>query len=67
MLLNSNNGTKQYENLESIEGPIWEISETAPPPSPTMPEHLESKVPALLRPQPMGILGNETEEPKKRV
>lgn len=53
--------------MKSIEVPIWEMSETSPPPSPTIPEPLESNVPALLTPQPIGILGKVTEEPERNI
>lgn len=47
-----------------MEESICEIRESAPLPSPTMPEAFSSKVPPLLWPQPMTCLGKETGLPE---
>lgn len=45
--LDSEEGTKQYENFPPIDEAIWETKESGPPPSPTIPDpaiQIESKV-----------------------
>ena len=46
--------------MPAIDVPIWDIRETTPPPRPIMPDPFSLKVPSLLWPHPMIVLGKAT-------